>query len=133
MPDTSLAVPDGLRLSDWWESRDVPRSTAFRLLKVAGLEPEKVRAEGSRSPVSFLTADQVQVLDALAEGFLLTPRKARGRRFLSPGPTKATGQLCQQLQLAATSKVCQQLQLAAFSKAGLRSCWQISQHQLMLA
>lgn len=67
MPDTSLAVPDGLRLSDWWESRDVPRSTAFRLLKVAGLEPEKVRAEGSRSPVSFLTAEQVQVLDALAQ------------------------------------------------------------------
>jgi hypothetical protein len=67
MPDTSLAVPYGMRLSDWWESRDVPRSTAFRLLKVAGLEPEKVRAEGSRSPVSFLTADQVQLLDTLAE------------------------------------------------------------------
>jgi len=67
MSDTSLAVPYGMRLSDWWESRDVPRSTAFRLLKVAGIEPEKVRAEGSRSPVSFLTADQVQVLDTLAE------------------------------------------------------------------
>lgn len=67
MSDTSLAVPYGMRFSEWWDSRDVPRSTAFRLLKVAGLEPEKVRAEGSRSPVSFLTADQVQMLDTLAE------------------------------------------------------------------
>lgn len=56
-----------MRLSDWWESRDVPRSTAFRLLKIAGIEPEKVRADGSRSPVSFLNTDQVAALDALRE------------------------------------------------------------------
>lgn len=67
MPETSLAVPDGMRLSDWWESRDVPRSTAFRLLKIAGLEPEKARVDGSRSPVSFLNAAQVAALDALRE------------------------------------------------------------------
>lgn len=55
-----------MRLSDWWESRAVPRSTAFRLLRIAGIEPEKVRADGSRSPVSFLTQPQVEALDALA-------------------------------------------------------------------
>ena len=65
MPETSLAVPDGMRLSDWWESRGVPRSTAFRLLKAAGIEPAKVRAPGSQSPVSFLSAAQLEVLDNL--------------------------------------------------------------------
>ena len=59
MPETSLAVPDGMRLSDWWTTRDVPRSTAFRLLKIAGLEPEKARVDGSRSPVSSLIPFQV--------------------------------------------------------------------------
>jgi hypothetical protein len=66
MSEPSLAVPDGMRLSDWWESRAVPRSTAFRLLRIAGIEPEKVRADGSRSPVSFLSQPQVDALDALA-------------------------------------------------------------------
>jgi hypothetical protein len=65
MSDTSLAVPDGMRLSDWWTSRDVPRSTAFRLLRAAGIEPAKVRAPGSQSPVSFLSAAQLEVLDNL--------------------------------------------------------------------
>ena len=67
MSEPSLAVPDGMRLSDWWESRAVPRSTAFRLVRIAGIEPEKVRVSGSQSPVSFLSAGQVQAMDALAE------------------------------------------------------------------
>jgi hypothetical protein len=65
MPETSLAVPDGMTLSSWWELRRVPRSTAFKLVKIAGIEPGKVRMEGSRSPVSFLNAQQVGQLDAL--------------------------------------------------------------------
>ena len=65
MPETSLAVLDGMTLSSWWESRAVPRSTAFKLAKIAGIEPEKVRVDGSRSPVSFLKAEQVAAMDAL--------------------------------------------------------------------
>jgi hypothetical protein len=67
MSETSLAVPDGIRLSEWWESRGLSRSTAFRLLKLLGIEPAKVRAAGSRSPVSFLSDDQVLQLDGLAQ------------------------------------------------------------------
>jgi hypothetical protein len=55
-----------MQLSAWWESRAVPRSTAFKLVRIAGIEPGKVRVEGSRSPVSFLSQQQVQAMDALA-------------------------------------------------------------------
>ena len=65
MPETSLAIPDGMQLSAWWESRAVPRSTAFKLVRIAGIEPGKVRVDGSRSPVSFLSQQQVDMLDTL--------------------------------------------------------------------
>lgn len=65
MPEPSLAVPDGMTLAAWWESRAVPRSTAFKLVRIAGIEPGKVRVDGSRSPVSFLSAAHVAALDAL--------------------------------------------------------------------
>jgi len=65
MPETSLAVPDGMTLSGWWENRKVPRSTAFKLAKIAGIKPGKERVDGSRSPVSFLNAEQVAAMDAL--------------------------------------------------------------------
>lgn len=65
MSEPSLAVPAGMTLRAWWESRVVPRSTAFKLVAIAGIEPSKARVEGSRSPVSFLDESQVQALDAL--------------------------------------------------------------------
>jgi hypothetical protein len=65
VPKTSLAVPDGMRLQSWWESRDVPRSTAFRLVKAAGLELGKARVPGARGAVTVLTEQQVRILDAM--------------------------------------------------------------------
>lgn len=61
------AIQDGLRMSYWWESRGVPRSTAFRLLKLAGMEPIKRKVRGVRVPVAFLDAGQVAELDAIVE------------------------------------------------------------------
>jgi hypothetical protein len=63
----SPATVDGMRLADWWQSRDVPRSTAFRLIRAAGLEPGKMRVPGVRGPVTFLSAAEVEILDRLAQ------------------------------------------------------------------
>ena len=65
--ETSLAVLDGMRLSDWWESRGLSRSTAWRLVAMAQVQPSKARAAGSRAPVAFLSEAQVLVLDQLAD------------------------------------------------------------------
>ncbi|TWB87699.1 hypothetical protein FB106_12034 [Synechococcus sp. Ace-Pa] len=98
MSEPSLAVLDGMQLSAWWESRAVPRSTAFKLVKIAGIEPGKVRAEGSRSPVSFLDQGQVEALDALhrqlqngatlaqLEGALTTLRRPEPAQDINPAP-----------------------------------------------
>jgi hypothetical protein len=52
--------------SQWWETRGVPRSTAFRLIRLAkDLRPHKTRVPQSRSPVNYLTAEQVEALDGL--------------------------------------------------------------------
>ena len=110
MSDTSLAVPDGMRLSDWWTARAVPRSTAFRLVRIAGIEPEKVRVDGSRSPVSFLAADQVAALNALADklknGVTITQlegalsRLSRPETAPDPEPAVSDGQPGPELLLA---------------------------------
>lgn len=98
MPETSLAVPDGMQLSAWWESRAVPRSTAFKLVRIAGIEPGKVRVDGSRSPVSFLDQQQVAILDSLhsrlqqgatlaqLEGALATLRHPEPSQDTEPAP-----------------------------------------------
>ena len=65
--ETSLAVLDGMRLSDWWESRGLSRSTAFRLVAFAQVQPSKARSPGSRAPVSYLSEEQVLLLDQLAD------------------------------------------------------------------
>lgn len=57
---------DPIRLSYWWETRSISRATAFRLVKLAQIEPGKMRIPTSRVPVSCLTAEQVTKLDALA-------------------------------------------------------------------
>jgi hypothetical protein len=59
-------VDSAVRFSSWYEEKGLSRSTAFRLLSISGIEPEKRRVEGSRSPVSFLSGDQQQKLDFLA-------------------------------------------------------------------
>ena len=59
-------VDTAVRFSTWYEDKGLSRSTAFRLLSISGIEPEKRRVEGSRSPVSFLSGDQQQKLDFLA-------------------------------------------------------------------
>lgn len=60
------AVLDTMPLSSWWESRGIARATAFRLVKLARIEPGKMKVPTSRVPVSCLTAEQVAQLDALA-------------------------------------------------------------------
>jgi hypothetical protein len=60
-------VDDAVRFSAWYESKGIARSTAFKLLSASGLELERRRVEGSRSPVSFVSSDHRQKLDFLAD------------------------------------------------------------------
>ena len=62
----ALAAVDGLRFSDWWEDRQISRSTAFKLLTISGVELEKRKVDGSRAPVSFIKASDLGPLDFLA-------------------------------------------------------------------
>lgn len=68
--DASPLTPaeiDATPLVGWYEARGVPRSTAFRLVKLAGLELGRMKVPGTRAPVSALTAEQVAILDRLAD------------------------------------------------------------------
>lgn len=65
MSETVQTEIDGVRFSDWYEQACISKSTAFGLLKVAGVEPEKRRVEGSRAPVSFLAGDGLRKMDAI--------------------------------------------------------------------
>lgn len=68
MDDTTLsALPDGMAVIAWREARGISRATVQRLLKAAGITPGRARIPGSRSPVAFLSADQLQLMDALAD------------------------------------------------------------------
>lgn len=58
---------DATPLAGWYESRGIARATAFRLVKLAGITPGRMKVPGSRAPVSALTGDQVAVLDRLAD------------------------------------------------------------------
>lgn len=60
-------VDEAVRFSAWYESKGLARSTAFKLLAASGLELERRRVEGSRSPVSFVSSDHRQKLDFLAD------------------------------------------------------------------
>ena len=81
-------IPDGMRLEQWWESRDVSRSTAFRLLRLAGIEPAKVRVPDVRTPVSWLSQPAVERLDDLAleirNGASLTDLERRNSGAMVP-------------------------------------------------
>jgi predicted transcriptional regulator len=58
---------DRLTLAQWYESRGIARATAFRLVKLAGIVPHKVRVPCSRAPVSALDPAMACALDALAD------------------------------------------------------------------
>lgn len=62
----TAAELDALPLSAWWESRGLSRATAFRLVKIAGIAPGRLKVPYTRLPVASLTAEQVAVLDPLA-------------------------------------------------------------------
>jgi len=57
----------GERFSDWYEGHGISRTTAFALLRAAGIEPGKKRIEGVNKPVSFLAGDQLRAMEALVE------------------------------------------------------------------
>lgn len=62
----ALTEIDAMPLSAWWESRGIPRSTAFKLVKVAGIKPGRIRVPSSKLPVSSITPADAQKLDSLA-------------------------------------------------------------------
>lgn len=57
----------GERFSDWYEGHGISRTTAFALLRAAGIEPGKKRIEGVNKPVSYLAGDQLRAMEALVE------------------------------------------------------------------
>ena len=59
--------PAGERLTDWYEHHGISRTTAFALLRAAGIEPAKRRIAGVNKPVSFLAGDQLRAMEALVE------------------------------------------------------------------
>ena len=70
-PGPSDAIPVeaalvGLRQSEWIEASSLSRSTCFELIKAAEITPETRKVADVRRPVSWLTPDQVERLDALA-------------------------------------------------------------------
>lgn len=65
MSETVQAEIDGVRFTDWYEQAGISKSTAFGLLKIAGVEPDKRRVEGSRAPVSFLAGEGLRKMDAI--------------------------------------------------------------------
>jgi hypothetical protein len=79
---------DRLTLSQWYDSRGIARATAFRLLKVAGITPHKMKVPGSRAPVSALDAAMVAALDGLAdrlrEGESMAQLEAAAATALAP-------------------------------------------------
>ena len=54
---------DGIRLSEWQLSSGLSRSTMYELLKILMIRPEGRRVATSRKLVSYLSADQIQILE----------------------------------------------------------------------
>jgi hypothetical protein len=68
--DTDLVVMaeiDLMALSSWYEDKRVPRSTAFKLVKLAGIETTPMKVPSSRAPVAAINAEQKAKLDALVQ------------------------------------------------------------------
>ena len=62
-----MAEVDQMALSTWYEDKKIPRSTAFRLVKLAGIKTEPMKVPSSRAPVAGINAEQKAKLDALAQ------------------------------------------------------------------
>lgn len=58
-------MSEPILLSEWLEVSGCPRSTAYELLKLAGIEPGKAKVPGSRRPVSELNGEQREQLEWL--------------------------------------------------------------------
>lgn len=91
------ATPDGLRLSAWWESRGISRATAQRMLHASGITPGRARVPGARSPVAFLSAEQLAQLDAMAARMAggATVAEAAGAALSRPEPARAPARASQ--------------------------------------
>jgi hypothetical protein len=53
--------------TEWYESRGIARSTAFKLLQITGITPAKQRSATSRTPINALNPDQLAQLSACAD------------------------------------------------------------------
>ena len=53
--------------AEWYESRGIARSTAFKLLQITGITPAKQRSATSRTPINALNPDQLAQLNACAD------------------------------------------------------------------
>ena len=62
-----MAEIDLMALSSWYEDKGVTRSTAFKLVKLAGIKTTPMKVPSSRAPVAAINAEQIQQLDALAQ------------------------------------------------------------------
>lgn len=58
---------DRIPLSQWYESRGIARATAWRLVKVAGITPHKIKVPGVRAQVAGLDQPMMAALDALSD------------------------------------------------------------------
>lgn len=58
-----------IRFSDWYEHHGISRTTAFALLRVTGIKPDKQRIQGINKPVSCLTTNQLSVMEELVEKY----------------------------------------------------------------
>ena len=88
----AISVLDGLRLSDWIEQSGISRSRAYELLKVLNIELESRRVPGSRKPVSFLSNEDLELLNPLAQqmasGLTLTEIKKKITVPNNPAPSE---------------------------------------------
>ncbi len=65
MNEPALTEIHGIRQSDWISTSGMHKSSAFRLIKAAHVQPEMRRVPGVSAPVAFLLPEQVELLNAL--------------------------------------------------------------------
>jgi hypothetical protein len=56
--------------TDWWTSRGLARATAYRLLFIAGIKPQKIPVQGYKVLRPILTDEQVAFMDEIGDRFL---------------------------------------------------------------
>jgi len=67
MRDFNIPAQKLTSLRDWAETTGISLSTAYELLKLLQIEPEKRQVQTSRKPVSHLTVDQIVELNPWAK------------------------------------------------------------------